>query len=67
MKILRNLTRSEAADYLGVKPSTLAVWACTKRYNLPYYKIGSRVMYKLADLDDFINRNMVEMHSQSFV
>lgn len=48
------LSRKEAAAYLGVKEQTLAVWLCTKRYNLPIVKIGRLVKYKKADLDAFI-------------
>jgi hypothetical protein len=51
------LTRSAAAAHLGVQPQTLAVWACTKRYPLPYVKIGRRVMYRLTDLEAFVMAN----------
>jgi hypothetical protein len=34
------LTRKAAAEYLGVKENTLAVWATTKRHPLPYIKVG---------------------------
>ncbi|WP_017232929.1 helix-turn-helix domain-containing protein [Pandoraea sp. B-6] len=49
--------RSAAASYLGLKKQTLAVWACTQRYPLPFVKIGRRVMYRIADLDAFIMAN----------
>ncbi|RTL37202.1 MAG: DNA-binding protein [Candidatus Melainabacteria bacterium] len=48
------LTRKEAALYLGVTEQTLAVWKCTKRYNLPVVKVGRLVKYKKSDLDQFI-------------
>ena len=52
------LTRAEAADFLGVTKDTLSVWASTKRYNLPYYKCGKRlVKYKLTDLQKFIEES----------
>jgi excisionase family DNA binding protein len=52
------LTRVEAAKFLGVTKDTLSVWASTKRYNLPYYKCGKRlVKYKLADLQKFIEES----------
>ena len=54
------LTRPQAASYLGIKPNTLAVWACTNRYHLPYAKIGSRVFYKQSDLDAFIANNTID-------
>jgi predicted DNA-binding transcriptional regulator AlpA len=51
------LTRKQAAQFLGVKTNTLAVWHCCKRYDLPYYKIGRSVKYKLSDLENFIAKN----------
>lgn len=53
------LTRFEAAEYLGVTEKTLAVWACVKRYNLPYVKIGRLAKYRRSDLDAFIARRTV--------
>ena len=55
----RLMTRREAALYLGIKEQTLALWAHTHRYDLPYYKIGRTAKYKLEDLDSFIERNQV--------
>ncbi|MBZ0189782.1 MAG: helix-turn-helix domain-containing protein [Candidatus Obscuribacterales bacterium] len=52
------LSRREAAAYLGVAEQTLAVWTCTKRYDLPYVKIGKLVKYRLVDLDEFIAKNL---------
>lgn len=56
------LNREQAADYLGITPGTLEVWACTKRYNLPYVKIGSRVMYRESDLVKFIEDRLQPMN-----
>lgn len=50
------LNRREAAEYLGVKPQTLATWTCTGRYGLPVVKVGRSVRYRLADLDAWIAR-----------
>ena len=47
-------SREVAAEYLGVKASTLAVWAATKRYPLPYVKVGRLVKYRLSDLEAFL-------------
>ncbi|GEM_PF-5747120 len=38
-------TPDETAQFLGVTVGTLQVWRCTKRYPLPYLKIGRKVMY----------------------
>lgn len=51
------ITRKEAADFLGCKEHTLAVWATSKRYDLPFYKIGRLVKYKLDDLENFVLKN----------
>ena len=49
------LNRKEAAQYLGVTPGTMAVWACTKRYDLKSFKLGRRaVRYRQSDLNKFI-------------
>lgn len=53
------LTRRQAADYLGVTPRTLAVWACSKRYQLPYVKVGRLVKYRQEDLDAFIEQRTI--------
>ena len=51
------LTRKEAAKYLGgLNPGTLAVWDCTKRYDLQPIKIGRRaVRYRRSSLDRFLS------------
>ena len=40
------LTPAETAELLGVTVGTLQVWRTTKRYPLPYVKMGRRVMYE---------------------
>lgn len=53
------LNRSEAAKMLGIKPETLAHWACVGRYNLPYVKIGRLAKYRSSDIQNFINNNSI--------
>ncbi len=52
------LNRKLAAKYLGVSPGTLAVWDCTKRYDLKPIKIGRAVRYRRSDLDAFLNAQL---------
>ena len=55
------LQPEEAAKILGVSAGTLGVWRCTKRYPLPYVKLGSRaIRYRLADVMNFIEAGRVE-------
>lgn len=56
-ELLTLISRQEAADFLGCKPSTLALWKCTKRYSLPCVKVGKSVKYRISDLLNFIEKN----------
>jgi len=48
-----------AAEILGVTAGTLSVWRCTRRYPLPYTKIGRAVRYRVEDLERFIHDRTV--------
>ena len=52
------LNRKEAAKYLRISPNTLAVWDCTKRYDLKPLKVGRSVRYRRSELDKFIERQL---------
>ena len=56
----RLLTEVEAAAALGLSPATLAVWRCTRRYDLPYVKCGRLVRYREVDLAAFISQRLIE-------
>lgn len=51
---LQFFTREQAAQYIGVRPQTLASWATHRRYGLPLHKIGRLVRYARADLDRWL-------------
>ncbi|MEM5461404.1 helix-turn-helix domain-containing protein [Paraburkholderia phytofirmans] len=53
------LTTQEAAQYLGATAKTLEVWRSTRRYAIPYIKIGAKVRYRKADLDAWIASRVV--------
>ena len=55
------LTPQEAAAILGVSHKTLAVWRCTKKRDLPYVKVGGRVMYDQEQVRAFIARNHLDL------
>ena len=48
------LTREQAAEFLGIRPQTLAVWHATGRYPLAVVKVGRCVRYRLSDLERFL-------------
>lgn len=47
------LSSEEAGKELGVEASTLAIWRCTGRYQLPFVKIGRLVKYRMGDIREF--------------
>lgn len=53
------LSNLEAAEYLGVTPRTLEVWRCTKRHEIPYFKVGRLVKYRKTDLDAWLNSRII--------
>lgn len=59
------LTRAEAADYIGVKPTTLAAWALAGRYDLPVVKVGRLVRYRKSDLDRWLQRRTITHTGQA--
>ena len=54
------LDNKEAADYIGVKGSTLEVWRSTKRHCIPYLKVGRLVKYRQSDLDVWLASRTVQ-------
>jgi excisionase family DNA binding protein len=47
----------EAASYLGVTAGTLTTWRCTRKVQVPFTKIGRKVIYRKSDLDRFLLQN----------
>jgi len=58
------LSAEEAAQILGATVGTLAAWRCTRKYDLPFIKIGTLVRYRMSDLRDWIARRAVNLPSQ---
>jgi Helix-turn-helix domain len=55
------LTSRQAAEYIGVTPSTLDVWRCKRvSHQPPYHKRGRKVIYLKPDLDKYIEGNRHE-------
>ena len=52
------ISPKEAAEYLGVAVKTLEQWRM-RRKNLPFVKLGSRVLYRIADLDKYIEAHLI--------
>ena len=53
------LTREQAAEFLGVRPQTLAAWVTAQRYALPFIKVGRCVRYRRRDLEKWLDARTV--------
>ena len=56
------LSPQEAAEHLGLRPQTLAIWRCDGRY-LSYIKVGRSVKYRLSDLEKFLESRTIPASS----
>lgn len=59
------LSPEDAGAVLGVSPKTLATWRSTRRYPLPYVKVGRVIRYKRSDVSAFVESRTVEVGSAS--
>lgn len=50
---------AETAALLGIKPGSLPVWRSTKRYALPWIKVGRLVRYRRADVLAFLESRTI--------
>ena len=55
----RLLSRKEAAEYLGVKEVTLAIWKSAQRHPIPVVKVGRLAKYRFGDLLEFVEKRTV--------
>lgn len=54
------LCEEQAAEQLGVKPTTLQVWRCNKRYSLAYVRVGRCIRYRQSAINAFLDARTVE-------
>jgi excisionase family DNA binding protein len=51
------VSAKEAAEFLGMKEQTLAVWRSSRRHPLPFIRIGRRIRYRITELETFLTQN----------
>ena len=51
------ISSKSAAKRINIAPQTLAQWRTNRRVDIPYVKLGRRVMYRQSDLDTFIKNH----------
>lgn len=50
----------QAAEYVGLSPSTLRKDRCTRNLGIPFHKAGSKAVYSREDLDHWLRSRRVE-------
>ena len=51
-----------AAEYLGVKPRSLADRGFRARHKIPAFKVGRALVFDMAELDAWIKRRREQSH-----
>jgi len=54
------ISPKELSKMTGLKVNSLALARYQKRWSLPYYKVGSRVRYKLSEVEAWLAENRRE-------
>jgi hypothetical protein len=55
------LNNKEAAAYIGITAPTLDIWRCTKRFNIPYIRVGRLIKYRQETLDTFLASRTIDI------
>lgn len=55
------LTKKQLAAYLGLSVYTIDTWVSQKR--IPYVKLGTRVLFRERDIEQWIDRHTVTAKS----
>lgn len=64
----RELTTKEAAELLGLSPSTLRKWRCTgERPELPWCKRFRKVFYLESEVIIFKEKNTTSNYEETYV
>jgi len=50
----RLVNNSTAANHINIAAATLQYWRTTGSQLIPYIKVGGRVMYRISDLDQWL-------------
>jgi len=58
------ISEPELAKALGVSPALLKKWRA-ERSNIPFVRLGARVMYRTDDVNRHINEHMVHPYENT--
>jgi len=49
-----NFNTKQAAEYIGISKNTLNNWRMDRSQQIPFLKLGTRVIYRSEDLDKYL-------------
>lgn len=58
--MMKLINPEETSKILGVSVGTLNRWRSTDKKDLPFIKIGGRVMYSVDDIEKWVIKQRVE-------
>jgi excisionase family DNA binding protein len=53
------ITATAAAEYMGISPATLQYWRSMSTHKIPYIKVGGRVLYRISELEKWLESRTV--------
>ena len=56
------LTLNQVSDYLGISRNTL--YQLTSKSQIPHYKVGKKLMFKVSEIDDWVLNSGNKIKSQ---
>ena len=57
-----SLNLKEAGQFLRLSPHTVRAYARTRR--MPHYRVGRRLLFRIADLEAFLERHRVAVRDE---
>ena len=59
------ISEREAAAVMGLSQATLSSWRSLGRYDLPHYRAGRLIRYRLSDIVAFMERRRGGVHQSA--
>jgi excisionase family DNA binding protein len=57
---MERMTVEELAKYIGA--STIKIYSMVKANEIPHYKIGAKILFRKATIDQWISKQEVQAH-----
>lgn len=58
------ISPKELSKYINISVGTLAVWRTNRTYDLPYVKIGGRIMYPAQQVNEWLTTRFCNLSAQ---